>query len=73
MLQVELFHYEKRLLKLRHMQVEAVLAADSGKKQAGDKLTLSDINNETIKKQARRVEELHIDIEARIMQKHIEL
>ncbi|KAG8331263.1 low density lipoprotein receptor- protein associated protein 1 [Homalodisca vitripennis] len=73
-LKVELFHYEKRLLKLRHLQVEAALAGDSrGKKQAGEKLTLSEVNDETIKKQARKVEKLHLDLEARIMQKHIEL
>ncbi|XP_054266492.1 alpha-2-macroglobulin receptor-associated protein [Macrosteles quadrilineatus] len=72
-LKVELAHYEKRLLKLRHLQVEAALAADSRKKMAGDKLTLSDVNDETIKKQARKVEKLHLDLEARIMQKHIEL
>lgn len=54
--------------------MEAALAADSkSKKQAGDKLTLSDVNDDTIKKQARKVEKLHLDLEARIMQKHIEL
>lgn len=62
------------MLKLRHLQVESALAAESrGGKSAGDKLTLSDVSDETIKKQARKVEKLHLDLETRIMLKHIEL
>lgn len=54
------------------MQVEAALATDKAR-SAGDKLSLRDVSDETIKKQVRKVDKLHLDIEARIMQKHIEL
>lgn len=72
-IQVELLHYEKRLLKLRHLQVEAALQEKQGKKFAGEKLNVADFVDTSIKKQARKVEKLHLDIEARIMQKHVEL
>lgn len=72
-LKVELLHYEKRLLKLRHLQVEAALQEKQGKKVAGDKLNVADFVDDSIKKQARKVEKLHLDLEARIMQKHVEL
>lgn len=71
---MELLHYEKRLLKLRHLQVEAVLGAEQrGKKMPGEKVKIGEMMDETIKKQARKVEKLHLDLEARIMQKHVEL
>jgi len=69
-LKEELHHYETRLLKLRHLHTEAALeAARKGKSY--------DLENSTdhhhIKKHARTVEKLHMDIEARILQKHTEL
>ncbi|XP_015597936.1 alpha-2-macroglobulin receptor-associated protein [Cephus cinctus] len=69
-LKEELLHYESRLLKLRHLHTEAALeAARKGKPY--------DLQNSTvqqhIKKHTRTVEKLHMDIETKIMQKHIEL
>ncbi|XP_075231111.1 alpha-2-macroglobulin receptor-associated protein [Lycorma delicatula] len=72
-LRVELLHYEKRLLKLRHLQVEAALHEKKGKNVAGDKLNVAEFVDDSIKKQARKVEKLHLDLETRIMQKHVEL
>lgn len=60
-------------MKLRHLQVEAALHEKNAKKVAGDKLNVAEFVDDSIKKQARKVEKLHIDLEARIMQKHIEL
>lgn len=75
LLQVELLHYEKRLLKLRHLQLEAALDNSHQKKRmgAGDKVNVADVMDDAIKKHARKVEKLHLDLEARIMQKHVEL
>lgn len=75
-LRVELMHYENRLLKLRHMQAEHALNSDKyGEKIkiAGDKPNGMQMMEDTIKKQARKVEKLHLDLETRIMQKHVEL
>lgn len=75
-LRVELMHYENRLLKLRHMQAEAALNAEKyGEKLnvAGDKTHGIQMMEDNIKKQARKVEKLHLDLETRIMQKHVEL
>lgn len=73
-LKVELLHYEKRLLKLRHLQLEAALGNSHKKKMgAGDKVNVADVMDDAIKKHARKVEKLHLDLEARIMQKHVEL
>lgn len=70
-LRVELLHYENRLLKLRHLQAEAALGSERhAKKEKTEGLQLME---ETIKKQARKVEKLHLDLETRIMQKHVEL
>ena len=45
----------------------------SKEKLAGVKTDEILLMEETIKKQARIVEKLHLDLETRIMQKHIEL
>ena len=69
-MQEELLHYESRLLKLRHLHTEAALeAARNGKSYDID----NDTNRQHIKKHARTVEKLHMDLEAKIMQKHVEL
>lgn len=73
-LKVELMHYESRLLKLRHMHSEHAMSSEkyknarSGDKKH-DKLTVLE---ENIKKQSRKVEKLHEEIERRIF-KHSEL
>lgn len=75
-MQVELLHYENRLLKLRHLQAEAALGSErhaKKEKMAGEKTEGLQVMEETIKKQARKVEKLHLDLETRIMQKHVEL
>ncbi|KAB0800435.1 hypothetical protein PPYR_06175 [Photinus pyralis] len=75
-LRIELLHYENRLLKLRHLQAEAALNEDRRKekeKLSGGKSDGILMLEDSIKKQARKVEKIHIDIESRIMQKHIEL
>lgn len=69
-------HYENRLLKLRHLQAEAALGSERRaikEKLAGEKSEGVLLMEETIKKQARKVEKLHLDLETRIMQKHTEL
>lgn len=75
-LRVELLHYENRLLKLRHMQAEAALNDDYNKKKikiSGGKSNGMQMMEDNIKKHERKVEKIHLDIETRIMQKHIEL
>ncbi|KAF7286765.1 alpha-2-macroglobulin receptor-associated protein [Rhynchophorus ferrugineus] len=75
-LKEELLHYENRLLKLRHMQAEHAVNEDKyNKKQkfSGEKNHGFKMMEENIRKQARKVEKLHLDIETKIMQKHIEL
>ncbi|XP_033336903.2 alpha-2-macroglobulin receptor-associated protein [Megalopta genalis] len=69
-LKEELLHYEGRLLKLRHLHTEAALEATRKKKsQDGDNST----REQHIRKHARTVQKLHMDLEAKIMQKHTEL
>ncbi|RZF49111.1 hypothetical protein LSTR_LSTR008397 [Laodelphax striatellus] len=70
-LKVELLHYEKRLLKLRHLQAEAALS--DHKKAAGDKVHLADFVDDSIRKQAKKVERLHFEIKTKIMGRHSEL
>lgn len=74
-LKVELLHYENRLLKLRHLQAEHALNEEKYKKSDlhGEKSQQHTLMHDNIKKQARKVEKIHLDIETRIMQKHIEL
>ncbi|CAH1154775.1 unnamed protein product [Phaedon cochleariae] len=77
-LKTELLHYENRLLKLRHLQVEHALHEEKYKDKpkmtiAGGKTNAASLMEDSIKKHARKVEKLHLDIETRIMQKHIEL
>ncbi|KAK6627844.1 hypothetical protein RUM44_010323 [Polyplax serrata] len=71
-LKTELLHYEHRLLKLRHLHAEAQISNDkkvSGTKPSDTVLRTDDI----IKKQERKIEKLRLDLETKIMQKHIEL
>lgn len=73
-LRVELLHYEDRLLKLRHLQAEAALAEKHLKKESsGVKSDGAVVMEDNIKKQARKVEKIHLNLETKIMQKHIEL
>ncbi|KAK4881057.1 hypothetical protein RN001_004376 [Aquatica leii] len=75
-LRVELLHYENRLLKLRHLQAEAALNDDRRKekeKLSGGKSDGMLLLEDNIKKTARKVEKMHFNLEAKIMQKHIEL
>lgn len=75
-LRVELLHYENRLLKLRHMQTEAAINEDKfGEKLkiVGDKTDGMRMMEDLIKKQARKLEKFHVDLETRIMRKHVEL
>ncbi|XP_058792272.1 alpha-2-macroglobulin receptor-associated protein [Phymastichus coffea] len=68
-LREELLHYEKRLLKLRHLHTEAALEAARRGKEYKPNTT-----HETyIKKHALDVDKLHKDLEAKILQKHTEL
>lgn len=67
-------HYENRLLKLRHLQAEAEIAKDRlESKPYGKPSEAHILHMDKIKKQVRKAEKLHTDLEARIMQKHIEL
>ncbi|XP_012268426.2 alpha-2-macroglobulin receptor-associated protein [Athalia rosae] len=69
-LKEELHHYERRLLKLRHLHAATALAeAKKNNKQDYDNSTA----DKSIKKHARTVEKLHLELEAKIMQKHVEL
>lgn len=77
-LRIELLHYENRLLKLRHLQAEHALHEEKYKEKqkmniAGGKTNAASLMQDNIKKQARKVEKIHLDLETRIMQKHIEL
>lgn len=69
-LKEELFHYEGRLLKLRHLHTEAALeTARKGKSHDTENPTV----DQHIKKHTRTVQKLHMDIESKIMQRHSEL
>lgn len=72
-LRTELLHYENRLLKLRHYQVEAALYEQNHQNKEKDKANGALLMKDHIKKQTRKVEKIHLDLETRIMQKHIEL
>ncbi|KAL7297151.1 hypothetical protein TKK_0009570 [Trichogramma kaykai] len=68
-LREELFHYETRLLKLRHMHTEAALeAARKGKDYYPDASSYNQIKIHT-----RDIEKMHQDIEEKIYSKHGEL
>lgn len=75
-LRVELKHYENRLLKLRHLQVEAALHEEKHKEKEklyGAKTPGMQQLHDDIKKHVRKVDKLHLDLESRIMQRHVEL
>lgn len=75
-LRVELRHYENRLMKLRHLQVEAALHEEKHKEKEklyGAKTPGMQQLHDDIKKHARKVDKLHVDLESRIMQRHVEL
>lgn len=69
-LKEELQHYERRLLKLRHLHASAAL--DDAKKRDSEDFDNSTVEK-SIKKHARTVEKLHLELETKIMQKHVEL
>lgn len=66
--QTELHHYEKRLLKLRNLHLEAAIGKnEKEKKLSGEKSdSLQDLED-LIKKQSRKVEKLHSDLESKIV------
>jgi len=71
-----MLHYENRLLKLRHLHAEAEANAQRHieKKEISKQLSESaKLTEENIKKSERKVEKLKLDLETRIVQKHIEL
>ncbi|XP_055683046.1 alpha-2-macroglobulin receptor-associated protein [Lutzomyia longipalpis] len=72
-LKVELQHLESRLLKLRHMNAEHAISMEKYKSSKHlnkhEKISMMEDN---IKKQTRKVEKLHEDLEKRIF-KHTEL
>jgi hypothetical protein len=70
---VELLHYENRLLKLRHLQAEAEMNRDKYEKSQSKPSEAELLHMDKIKKQARKAEKLHYDLESRILQKHSEL
>ncbi|CAG9766721.1 unnamed protein product [Ceutorhynchus assimilis] len=75
-LKTELFHYENRLLKLRHLQAEHAINEDKHlkkQKYSGGKSNGHKLMEDNIKKHARKVDKIHLDIETKIMQRHIEL
>ncbi|KAK3917431.1 Alpha-2-macroglobulin receptor-associated protein [Frankliniella fusca] len=74
-LKTELLHYENRLLKLRHLQAEAVLGQEryGDKKLTGQKTDGAELMEDTIKKHARKVDKMHDYLEKRITAKHSEL
>lgn len=75
-LRIELMHYENRLLKLRHLHHEALLHEETHKEKvasAGEKTNGLLLLQDNIKKQARKVEKLHMELETKILMKHIEL
>lgn len=66
-LKVELLHYESRLLKLRHLHAEHVLAAEKLKvTKNNDKIGQLNHLEESIQKQSRKVEKLGAEVEKRI-------
>lgn len=67
-LKKELLHYERRLLKLRHLHIQAAL--DAAKQEKDD---LNDSTTHHIKKHARTVQKLQLDLESKIMQRHSDL
>ncbi|KAJ8866820.1 hypothetical protein PR048_032681 [Dryococelus australis] len=72
----ELLHYENRVLKLRHMQAEAATGTERHKSkeaQLGGKTEGLRMMEDNLKKQMRKVEKLHVELEAKIMQRHVEL
>ncbi|KAI5712247.1 hypothetical protein M8J76_004069 [Diaphorina citri] len=72
-MRIELHHYEKRLLKLRHLQAEAALDSNDIRKMAGEKVE-NDMN-EVIKKQKQKVDKYHLHLESKITggKHHMEL
>lgn len=68
-------HYEHRLLKLRHLHAEAEFNSNknSGKNTGGKPTEGMLSHEEIIRRQEKKVEKLRLDLETRIMQKHIEL
>lgn len=70
---VELLHYENRLLKLRHLQAEAEMSKDRMKESNMKPSEAVVLHMDKIKKQVRKAEKLHMDLQTRIMERHVEL
>lgn len=70
-IRTELHHYEKRLLKLRNLHLEAAIGKHSEqKKLSGEKSDgIQDIED-MIKKQSRKVEKLHSHLESKIVNRN---
>ncbi|XP_077297844.1 alpha-2-macroglobulin receptor-associated protein [Arctopsyche grandis] len=71
-LRIELLHYESRLLKLRHLQAEHASNLDMMDAKGTVSKPYIEMTD-TIKKQMRKVEKLHLDLENRILERHTEL
>nr|ABM55634.1 hypothetical protein [Maconellicoccus hirsutus] len=64
----ELHHYEKRLLKLRNLHLEAAIGKNSKeKKLSGEKSKDFQDIEDLIKKQSRKIEKLHSHLESKIV------
>ncbi|EEB17579.1 alpha-2-macroglobulin receptor-associated protein precursor, putative [Pediculus humanus corporis] len=73
-LKTELLHYEHRLMKLRHLHAEAEFHLSKSPKVTGEKPAQGLLStDEIVKKQEKKVAKLRLDLETKIMQKHIEL
>lgn len=71
-LKVELLHYESRLMKLRHLHAEHALQKEKYKTKLAGKEDSFDHLEQNIKKQTRKVEKIHEEMERRVF-KHLEL
>ncbi|XP_044757649.1 alpha-2-macroglobulin receptor-associated protein [Coccinella septempunctata] len=72
-LRVELLHYENRLMKLRHLQAEQAINEEKfnlHKAALGSKPGDESFVKDQIKKHARKVEKIHLDLESRILERH---
>ncbi|KAK9505386.1 hypothetical protein O3M35_009458 [Rhynocoris fuscipes] len=72
-IKAELFHYEKRLLKLRRLHIDAAMEEEQRKSKGLDKIENVELMDDLIKKHTRKVAKIHLDIESRILGKHTEL
>uniref|UniRef100_A0A0A9WRM6 Alpha-2-macroglobulin receptor-associated protein n=1 Tax=Lygus hesperus TaxID=30085 RepID=A0A0A9WRM6_LYGHE len=76
----ELQHYEKRLLKLRRMHLDAAMGQEKRKIGGGYDYNQNvnihypgSFSEDEIKHQTRKVAKIHLDLESKIMERHSEL